>query len=86
MDHREALAARVGPRAARDREVLIEHPGESEPIAQRGREQQPGIRHAVVIIRADLDAIERARLRHQEGAPLTLPNFVCGNRNPAGHP
>ena len=71
MDHRQTLLIRVGTQMTRHREVLAQQTGQPEPLPQRRCDQQPGLGHAVVVIGAHLDPVERARLRHQEGAPST---------------
>jgi hypothetical protein len=68
--------------------VFTQQRAESEPLPQRGCDQQSGIGHAVLVIGSHIDAVERARLRHQEGAPLDPADLWCGNRDRAGqeHP
>lgn len=60
VDQGEALAIRIRTRAARNCDVLTQQRPEPESLSERGRDQQPGIGHAVGVIGYHLDAVTRA--------------------------
>jgi len=60
VEHDQALLIGIGTHSARDRDVLEQQTRKPQPLPERGRDQRPGIGHAVLVIGADIDPIQRA--------------------------